>query len=295
MRHKNSYRAAVLDVGGFSAYLLVVERNLSRKVVAHKVRLRLDEAVDAAGCITADGIDRICEAVRTTERRLRMVRTDAFVPFATSSVRDAGNADEIVDAVARRTGLTLTFLSARKEARLAYQAAWHWTGATGPLTVLDIGGGTVEIAHGDGERPAFAHSLPFGARTLARTGITTANLDKTRAAVLRRIRHALPDDAPTTLAPARVAGCSTVFRSLSTLTHTQPLRRDAVSEWIPRLAAMSPRQRAELRGISPHRARQSLAGAILAEALMTATGHPVLDICPWSTREGVLLGLLSDP
>ncbi len=47
-----SHRAAVLDVGCFSAHLLVVERSLSRQVSSHKTRLRLDEAIDASGRIT---------------------------------------------------------------------------------------------------------------------------------------------------------------------------------------------------------------------------------------------------
>jgi exopolyphosphatase/guanosine-5'-triphosphate,3'-diphosphate pyrophosphatase len=83
-----------------------------------------------------------------------------------------------------------------------------------------------------------------------------------------------------------------VFQSLAKVTGTNHLSADDISAWIPRLADMSPRHRAELPGISTHRAQQVFAGAVVAEALMTATGHGAVDICPWSTKEGVLLGLL---
>jgi exopolyphosphatase/guanosine-5'-triphosphate,3'-diphosphate pyrophosphatase len=57
---------------------------------------------------------------------------------------------------------------------------------------------------------------------------------------------------------------------------------------------MSPRERARLPGISRHRARQALAGAVVAEALMHATGHETIEISPWSTKEGLLLNLLRE-
>jgi exopolyphosphatase/guanosine-5'-triphosphate,3'-diphosphate pyrophosphatase len=52
---------------------------------------------------------------------------------------------------------------------------------------------------------------------------------------------------------------------------------------------MSAKQRADLPGISPGRAPQLLAGAIVAELVMDAVGAEALEICPWALREGVIL------
>ena len=41
--------------------------------------------------------------------------------------------------------------------------------------------------------------------------------------------------------------------------------------------------------MSPSRARQMLAGALVAEAAMDLLGIERLDICPWALREGVIL------
>lgn len=290
---KRSGRVAVLDVGCFSAHLLVVERTPARPVVSHKVRLRLDRAIDMHGRITASGIEHIVRAVRTNEQRLRNVRTRGFLPFATSSVRDAANADKVVDIVAKRTGVTLRFLSGDQEAGLAYRAARHFHGPEGALTVLDVGGGTIEIAHGSAGRPAFTCSLPLGARTLTRAGLTdTTRLENAKAVLREEIRDAIPPELRQALADAPATGCSKVFQSLAKVTGANHLRAEDIAAWIPRLAELSPSRRAELPGISRHRAHQVFAGAVVAEALMTATGHEAVDICPWSTREGVLLGLL---
>jgi exopolyphosphatase/guanosine-5'-triphosphate,3'-diphosphate pyrophosphatase len=290
---KRSGRVAVLDVGCFSAHLLVVERTPARQVVSHKVRLRLDRAIDPNGRITARGIEHIVSAVRAAERRLRDVRARKFLPFATSSVRDAENAAKVVDTVAKRTGVTLRFLSGDQEARLAYRAARHFHGPDGPLTVLDVGGGTVELAYGSEREPAFTCSLPLGARTLTRAGLTDlSRLESTKTWLREEIRAAIPRDVLRAMAKAPATGCSKVFQSLAKMAGDSHLRAEDVADWIPRLGALPPRRRAELPGISAHRAHQAFAGAVVAEALMTATGHSTVDICPWSTREGVLLSLL---
>jgi exopolyphosphatase/guanosine-5'-triphosphate,3'-diphosphate pyrophosphatase len=289
---KEPPRAAVLDVGCFSAHLMVVEDSLTRPLVSHKVRLRLDRALDDANRISPDGIDHIASAVAEVQERLRTVRVPAFLAFATSSVRDAANSEQVVTGVAKRTGLELRLLSGEREARMSYTACRTYFGETGPLSVLDIGGGTVELAAGDTRKPAFARSLPLGARTITRSGLPLPEL---RTTLPGRIADALPADALAELSSGRAVGCSKVFQQLARVTGAESrLDLADLSEWIPRLAAMSPRQRARLPGISRHRARQALAGAVVAEALMRATGHDTIDISPWSTKEGLLLNLLRE-
>jgi exopolyphosphatase/guanosine-5'-triphosphate,3'-diphosphate pyrophosphatase len=45
----------------------------------------------------------------------------------------------------------------------------------------------------------------------------------------------------------------------------------------------------EMDGVSAARARQLLAGAVVAEATMRRLGLDHVDICPWALREGVIL------
>jgi exopolyphosphatase / guanosine-5'-triphosphate,3'-diphosphate pyrophosphatase len=296
-------RAAVLDVGCFSAHLVIAgpePEPLRRPLVSHKVRLRLDRALDPAGRIDAEGIDRIGDAVGEIQERLGEAHVSTFVPYATSCVRDATNADEVISVVARRTGVRLRLLSGEREARLSYLAARRWLDSDLPLAVLDVGGGTIEMAVGDSARPMFAGSLPLGARTLTRAGLDRPErIPEMRAHLLRRISEAVPDDVLAVFADGQAIGCSKVFQQLGKLvrahsrrTGPPSLRLTDLRKWIPRLAELPPHRRAELPGISRHRARQSLAGAVVAEALMVATNNDVIGICPWSSKEGLLLELL---
>lgn len=302
----------VLDVGCFSASLLVVERDgtLADPVFKHKTRLRLDRSFDAKGRLGRDAIDAIAAAVGKADDLARRQKVGRVFPLATSSIRDARNADEVVDRVRRATGVGLRFLSGQREAELSYLAARRWYGASaGPLAVLDIGGGTVELAAGTGERASLARSLRLGAREMTRTWLDTGERGlppEKRVAALRehaveRVRHSLGDDEEQ-LRGYRTVGCSKVLRQLARLAGSRPdreggerdLRLADLQRWVPRLAVMPPSRRAELPGISRSRARQALAGAVVAEALLTVFGGPAA-ICPWSTTHGLLLSLLDAP
>jgi exopolyphosphatase/guanosine-5'-triphosphate,3'-diphosphate pyrophosphatase len=48
-------------------------------------------------------------------------------------------------------------------------------------------------------------------------------------------------------------------------------------------------ERADLPGVSAGRAQQLAAGAIVADAAMDLLNMPVLELCPWALREGVIL------
>ncbi|GAA3462615.1 exopolyphosphatase [Saccharothrix longispora] len=290
-------QVGVLDVGCFSAHLVVVDGSPSRPVLSHKTRLRLDRLLDRHNRVVPEGVDKVVAAVRAARVVAEREGVTDVVPFATSVIRDAPNADEVIAEVARRAGTVLRVLPGHEEARLAYVAARHWFGwGAGPLLVLDVGGGTVEVAAGDGGTPTLTRSLPLGARTLTRRLVVD------RDEVLERVRAAL-DDVVADVSPAdhRAVACSKVFQQLARLTGARPqhegpyvprsLRLDDLCHWVPRLARVPAPKRARLPGISRHRAEQSLAGALVAEALMVATGHDVVEICPWSTREGLLLEL----
>lgn len=289
-------QVGVLDIGCYSAHLVVVGRYPGSPLypeLSHKIRLRLDLHTDSTGRISAEGVEQITTAIAESQRRIG--RKESVVAFGTSSIRDAANARQVIRHIARRTGVELHTFTGKQEAYLSYIAARRWFGhSAGPLTVFDVGGGTAEVAAGVGTQPAATYSIPYGARTLTRTGLSVPEM---RA----EIREALPDmDLRGT-----AVGCSKVLQQLARLTGARPQREGPfvarhlhmadLRKWIPRLERLSAAQRAELPGISRHRARQSLAGAVMAEVLLSETGYDAVRICPWSTKEGLLIRLLEHP
>jgi exopolyphosphatase/guanosine-5'-triphosphate,3'-diphosphate pyrophosphatase len=296
-------RAAVLDVGCHSALFTVVRRRGAslEPVFSHRVRLRLHERLDSAGRLDATGVRSVERAVvRAIGSDARLDRSEVFA-FATSVIRDAPNREAILARVARTTGTRLRVLAGEEEARLAYVAARRWAGGkTGAILVVDIGGGTLEVAAGGGDQPGAVHSLPLGARQVTRQWLPDLGGASARhlAEVRSRLRQALHTaDLPKAAPGVRVLACSKTFEQLAAFVSARDANpggreRLALSQLraaVPALAAAGPVRASRLPGISPHRAQQSLAGALIAEALMEVCGADTVEISPWSTREGLLL------
>jgi exopolyphosphatase / guanosine-5'-triphosphate,3'-diphosphate pyrophosphatase len=170
-------RLGVLDIGSNSANLRVVDAypgSPPLPVYRHKTPTRLAEAIGPDGAIDRPDVERLVRAVRSALDSARSQEVVELIPFATSAIRDAANRDEILTALHTCTGLGVGYLSGEDEARLTYFAAHRWYGwAAGPVLLLDIGGGSLEIEHGRDEDPVVAISLPLGAGRLTRSTCRT--------------------------------------------------------------------------------------------------------------------------
>ncbi|OSP40524.1 exopolyphosphatase, partial [Streptomyces sp. 13-12-16] len=150
-------RLGVLDVGSNTVHLLVVDAHPGARPLpahSHKAELRLAQLLDDDGAVGADGVDRLVAVVHEALQAAEDKGVEELLPFATSAVRDAGNADDVLTRVREETGVELQVLSGDEEARLTFLAARRWFGwSAGKLLVIDIGGGSLEIAYGMDEEP----------------------------------------------------------------------------------------------------------------------------------------------
>ncbi len=303
-------RLGVLDVGSNTVHLLVVDAHHGAAPLpahSHKVELRLAELIDADERITDAGADRLVEFVRSAQEVAEDLGVTQMHAFATSAIREATNGEDVLALVHERTGVDLTVLSGPDEARLTFLAVRRWFGwSSGRLLVLDIGGGSLEIALGSDETPDVAVSLPLGAGRLTRAYLAhdPATADEVKA--LRKHARATIAEVTGKLAragePRHVVATSKTFRSLARIMGAAPynegpfvqrlIARDDLHTWVPKLASMTAKDRAALPGVSPGRAGQLLAGALVAEAAMDLLGLDSLEIGPWALREGIILELL---
>ncbi|MFE1286196.1 Ppx/GppA family phosphatase [Streptomyces sp. NPDC058751] len=300
-------RLGVLDVGSNTVHLLVVDAHPGACPLpahSHKAVLRLAQLLDESGAIGPEGVGKLIETVQDALEAAEDKGVEALLPFATSAVREAGNADEVLARVQAETGVELQVLTGAEEARLTFLAARRWFGwSAGKLLVLDIGGGSLEIAYGMDEEPDAAVSLPLGAGRLTAGWLPGDPADPADVRALRR--HVRAEIARTVGefsrlgSPDHVVATSKTFKQLARMAGAarsaegpyvqRELKRRTLEDWVPRLASMTAGERAELPGVSPDRSGQLLAGALVAEAAMDLFGVETLEICPWALREGVIL------
>jgi exopolyphosphatase / guanosine-5'-triphosphate,3'-diphosphate pyrophosphatase len=196
-------------------------------------------------------------------------------------------------------------LSGEDEARLTFLAVRRWFGwSSGRLGVFDIGGGSLELAAGAEEAPEVARSLPLGAGRITREHLGDGSEESIRS-LRRKIRADIARGAGSLLRGGPIdhaVATSKTFRSLARICGAAPsaeglfvrriLPAAELEHWIPKLVKMDHEEIATLPGVSPNRAHQMVAGALLASAVMDIFDLPALEICPWALREGVILDRL---
>ena len=310
-------RLAVLDVGSNTVHLVVVDGQPDGTfvpVARERETLRLAEAAFPAMLLPEEAVKRLTETVARMRTRADALHADALVGFATSAIREARNGVEALGRVREATGLAVTVLPGVEEARLTYVAARRWTAFSARrLLVVDIGGGSLEVAAGELDRPEIAESLPLGATRLSRRFVRSDPVHPEELVALRV--HALALLGPLAerirAHPYEVV-CATskTFRNLGQLARALPeaptpphtfgfagidgrtapvLTREALDVVAGYLAATTARQRSRLAGLDELRARSVVAGSQIAALVMQAFGLNQLVLAPWALREGVIL------
>jgi exopolyphosphatase/guanosine-5'-triphosphate,3'-diphosphate pyrophosphatase len=300
-------RLGVLDVGSNTVHLLVVDAHQGGRPLpafSYKADLRLGENLDASNRLSDDCCQRLLDFTHEALQIAEDKGVARMLAFATSAVRDATNGDELLARIEAETNVGIKVLPGEDEARLTFLAARRWCGwSAGRLLMLDIGGGSLEVASGLDEDPDHAVSLPLGAGRLTRDLLpgdppSAADVRKLRRYVRAEIAGAagllLRDGRPN-----RAVATSKTFRQLARVSGAAPsseghfvrrtIKHTDVTSLAERLPQLSASERRELPGVSHGRARQLAAGAIVADAAMDLLSLPELEICPWALREGVIL------
>lgn len=189
---------ASIDIGTNTVLLLVGQFSSQDtiKVLHEKQRLpRLGRGVDRSRKLSADAMDRVIACVQEYKQFIAhdYPELESITVTATSAVRDAGNRDQFIQRVRDETGLDIRLLSGEEEAMFTYRGALSVLEKQEQPSrvVIDIGGGSTEIALGKGRVLQQCHSFDTGC--------------------VRFTEQYLDDDPP---APSRVKACREAISSL---------------------------------------------------------------------------------
>jgi exopolyphosphatase/guanosine-5'-triphosphate,3'-diphosphate pyrophosphatase len=299
-------RLGVLDVGSNTIHLQVVDTHPGARpnpTFNHKVELRLTDYLTEENNISAEGIAELRLAIKNAIVHSKSVKTEELLPFATSALREANNGAEIIAAINKDFEIDLQVLTGEEEARLTFLAARRWFGwSSGRLLVIDIGGGSLEIASGIDEAPEVAVTLPLGASRLTKSHLQGDPFSAKSVRSLRDYIEAQLESVLPTLVrhedSDRAIATSKTLRTLARLCgdwyggNGKNITIDAIRKISTRLAEMDSEERTKLPGVSENRARQIVAGAFVTESVMRNLDLDNLEICPWALREGIVLKYL---
>jgi exopolyphosphatase / guanosine-5'-triphosphate,3'-diphosphate pyrophosphatase len=299
-------RVAAVDLGTNSTRLLVadVENGRLDEVSRRLTITRLGEGVDERRRLLPVPIARVRNCLAEYRRELESLGAERTLCIATSSVRDAENGEAFLGEVEWSYGFATRLLSGEEEAAMMIRGVTSGRPPLDGVLVVDIGGGSTELALAETGDVAFSTSLDVGCVRITERFLGSDPPSRPElAAAGAYVRSLLPELAAT--AAIGVAGTVTTLATLDlgdseyeperTHGHRMPLA--SVEEQLERLAAMTTDERVGVPGIEPGRAPVIVAGIVVLREVMRAYGLEEIEVSERDVLHGAAFaaGELPEP
>ncbi|MGH8896353.1 MAG: Ppx/GppA phosphatase family protein [Egibacteraceae bacterium] len=301
-------RLAVLDLGSTSLHLLVAQAATStlQPLARKRTVLHLGAAVERHGGFTPPIIDSVVTAVVRLQRWALRVGAEYVIGLATSAFREAANGYDVARRVTDAAGIQIRVLSGVEEARLAYRGASARLGldARTPRLVLDLGGGSLDLAAGTHDEPAWAATLPLG---VSRLGVRFLREDRLSVSAERDLRaqvasacaginRSISSDEQGTAVVVGGPFRALMRAALTRRTGREPvsvegaeLRRCELDALATALVGTSLADRVAIPGVKPRRALHLPVAAVVAAESLRRLGLQRACVTDWGVRHGALL------
>jgi exopolyphosphatase/guanosine-5'-triphosphate,3'-diphosphate pyrophosphatase len=282
---------ACIDIGSNTTRLLVAawDGGHLRELMTQRVYTRLGKVIRKAGSMPSDAIANETEVVATQVRHARELGAREIRIVATAAIRQASNRDDLVHSIAQTTGLEPSVLSDAEEARLAFLGASRSLGSVpaGTLGVLDVGGGSTELAAGTGEGGvSWFASFRIGSGFLADSYFRSdpPSPHELQAAEQHAKGCFEGLDAPAVERAVAVGGSATALRRVA----GGELSHEALERAVRILSTAPAAEVAERFELDAERVRLLPAGVLIIDAVSDAVGWR-LKIGGGGLREGCIL------
>jgi len=300
-------RIAVLDLGSTSFHVSVFDvdsRGQMERVLRRRVTLHLSASVARCGHLPEDLCAKAVRAVRTLRRAADRAAPDLWIGVATSALREAANGGGLIERLEAAALCPIRVLTGHEEARLAYHAAREVSTLRDvPLLVFDLGGGSLDVAMGQGPTLLADATFPLGASRLHATLVRNDPASETECYAIadlvrehvRELRSAISEyrlrAAVATGGTARALARLHVARSgrpaspgLMTV-----VPAGALASMTSLLTRLSRKERLELPAVRSRRVDVLPVGAIVLSTLIEELDLGALNLCEWGLREGLVL------
>lgn len=289
-------KQAVIAIGSNSTRMLIrdgdAERRFHRDTMLHK-------ALDERGFLSRAGMDAVVAAVADFSALAQAAGAGAALVLATAATRKARNRQDMLDAIAKKTGLAVRVLSGEEESAYAFDACF---GALLPgriAGVIDIGGGSTELYISDGDRVYVQASVPLGANALeklrpidgaADAAAARAVFDKALRNVLQEAEP-LPDIGEAVLLGGTGVTMQKVLQGLSWQSETEEgflLSEAQARNALDAVLAHPRSERTAVVGLAPTRTDVFPAGSVIVLSVMEALRVPHVRVSNKTNMDGAL-------
>ena len=307
---------AAIDIGTVTCRLFIADVSPDggiNGVFRDRAITDLGEGVDETGRLAPAAIERVGVAVDRFMAEIRDHERSRNVEIplmtvATSASRDAENADEFAERLAR-AGVELSIIPGEREAALSFAGASSaFPGER--VVVVDSGGGSTEMITGRaGDAPDWAHSFNVGCRRVTERFLQS---DPPAAGELARAAEWVDSEFSNRIESLResgrlegrmvaVAGTATSMVSIReqmvvydrSLVHGAEVSRADVDGILTRLSAMTLDERRGVTGLDPGRAPVIVGGALILQRIMELSSFDAFTVSERDILHGIIMSQAS--
>lgn len=144
---------AAIDIGSNAMRLLVVniveqdgkEAQFNKSSLV-RVPIRLGQDAFTVGEISAENIDRMCDAMKAFYLLMKVHQVQDYRAYATSAMREAYNGKEVVELIQDKANIKIEIIDGKKEAAIiASTDLNHLLKSDETYLFVDVGGGSTEF------------------------------------------------------------------------------------------------------------------------------------------------------
>jgi len=300
-------RVAALDLGSNSFLCLICEGEKGQitKVLSDELRMvRLGQGMDENKNFHPEALERAKKALAEFKTIIDRYDVNEVLAVGTSAARDAKNS-QLLFEMGHKLNIPIQIIEGSQEALTSYRGAIFDQSVNKDYLLVDIGGGSTEIIHGQGREFSFKKSFDVGCvrffeRYIPCYPIPSENLHQLEQAIkkemqpdLQKIKDIKIDEiiavagTPTTLAALEVGGFS------EEKVHGYQLTLEKLKSRKIEFANSSLQEKIKM-GIDPKRADVIIVGVMILIELLEFFQKSQITVSTKGIRYGVALQLLSE-
>ena len=269
--------------------------------------LQLSRRLDSKGRLANGTLGLVVDAVRDFQAVACAAGAKRTVAVATAAVRGASNREQVVERVRTATDLTLRVIDGDDEARYAFLGAIHGLPVDSGL-LMDVGGGSLELAYFVDRRPLRWWTLPLGALLVTDEFLLSdpprpSEVTDLRDHVVRSLHGAGVPELNDGFGMVGTGGTVRNLAKVQLRSTAHPiarvdgyvLQRKDARELTARLLSRTLARRRATPGLSSDRADSITGGALVVATTLETVGARALVVSGHGLREGIALAELGLP
>lgn len=295
-------RVACIDIGTNTILLLIAEvrRGKLMPLFDTETMVRLGEGLHKKGMLSEGAMERGLRTLEGYLKRCRDMRVEKIFVVGTNALREAKNSDYFLTMVKEKLDLSVEVISGEKEAFLSFLAvARDLKTPSKPILVVDVGGGSTELIHGNGTILHQWGSLPLGIVRFSERFLLSDPVKETEWRTMAdEIRKQLSrfSFSKEPLSMISIGGTGTALASVELglekfipeKIHRFVLTREALQAQLSLYRSKTFEERKKIKGLPPSRADVILAGGTILYLIMEGAGCSSLMVSTHGVRYGLL-------